>query len=287
MGILFAARPWSFTAAVVPIGFTAVIQGKSLMSPEVLRLLGMGILTQAGANLVNTYWDHKQGVDEAATAGDRGIVDKHVSPSTAVATGFACFAAAAACGLPYLQSMPDFRPIFVAGSALALLYTAPPFCLKYRRLGDIVIFLCFGPLLMQACSVALTGKIDPDLYAYSVPIGLLTEAILWANNARDIESDTRAKVKTVCSAIGFEASQLLYKVMVYLAYGTVAVLAYQRKHPGLALPLITLPLAAKTCAAFEKKGMKDADERSAQLHLPFGALMILGIAVESYVKGKA
>jgi 1,4-dihydroxy-2-naphthoate octaprenyltransferase len=142
---------------------------------------------------------------------------------------------------------------------------------------------------MQACSIALTGKLDPELYSYSVPIGLLTECILWANNARDIESDTRAKVKTVCNALGFTASKQVYQIMVYLAYGAVAFLAWQKKHPGLALPLVTLPLAAKTCAGFKegKDDMKDADERSAQLHLPFGALMIMGVAAERAMKSSA
>merc|ERR1719359_2655112 len=104
---------------------------------------------------------------------------------------------------------------------------------------------------MQACSVALTGKMDASLYPYSVPIGLLTEAILWANNARDIYSDTRAKVKTLCSAIGFAASKKLYHAMVFGAYAVVALLALSKRRPGLALPLLTLPLAGKTCAAFQ------------------------------------
>ena len=52
--MLVRALRRSFTAAAVPIGFTAAIQGQSLLSPDFARLLGLGLFTQAGANFVNS-----------------------------------------------------------------------------------------------------------------------------------------------------------------------------------------------------------------------------------------
>ena len=80
---------------------------------------------------------------------------------------------------PYLiDSDSDIlRKVFGAGIALSFFYTAIPIGLKYRALGDITIFLCFGPLLMQCCSILFTGSTSPSLYMYSIPIGLYTEAI--------------------------------------------------------------------------------------------------------------
>jgi len=281
MGLLTATRPWSFTAGVVPVAFTAVLQDKPLLSAEVLRMLGLGVFTQAGANLVNTFVDFKHGVDTKDDSGDRGIVDGHVSTSTALPVAALCFGAAAACGRKLLSD-PAFFPIYAAGTALSVAYTAPPISLKYRRLGDVCIFVCFGPLLMQASSIAFTGKLDPNLNAYSIPVGLLTECILWANNTRDIESDTKAMVRTMCNLLGYESSRTVYKAMTYLAYLSSVALAVSKKHPGLLAPLLTLPIAVKTCSDFKpgKEQMRSADERAAQLHLPFGLLLILGVLAE-------
>jgi 1,4-dihydroxy-2-naphthoate octaprenyltransferase len=90
--------------------------------------------------------------------------------------------------------------IFSSGILLAFFYTADPIGLKYHALGDITIFLCFGPLLMECTSLLLTGSLYAPLLIYSFPIGLLTEAILHANNARDIKADAAAGGK-ILSAI--------------------------------------------------------------------------------------
>ena len=57
-----ALRPWSFTAAIVPIMVTAAVTGSDLSSISFVRALTMGITVQAGANLTNTYYDYKNKV---------------------------------------------------------------------------------------------------------------------------------------------------------------------------------------------------------------------------------
>jgi 1,4-dihydroxy-2-naphthoate octaprenyltransferase len=61
--------------------------------------------------------------------------------------------------------------IFAVGLFLAFFYTANPIGLKYKALGDITIFLCFGPLLMQCISMMLTGRVNQELFLYTIPIG--------------------------------------------------------------------------------------------------------------------
>ena len=63
---------------------------------------------------------------------------------------------------------------------------------------------------MQCTSILLTGKTDDILYIYSIPIGLLTEGILHANNARDIKADTKIGAYTLASLIGIEYSYIFY-----------------------------------------------------------------------------
>ena len=65
---VIATRPWSFTAAAIPILVTgAVVAPSMILSTNFLRCLVMGITVQAGANLTNTYFDYVNGFDTKVT----------------------------------------------------------------------------------------------------------------------------------------------------------------------------------------------------------------------------
>jgi len=49
----------------------------------------------------------------------------------------------------------------------------------------------------------LTGSVQFKFLPLSIPIALLTEGILHANNSRDIKSDKEAGVTTIPTLIGF------------------------------------------------------------------------------------
>ena len=63
MEYLVATRPWSFTAAVVPILVTTAVLHANFLSVEFAQAMIMGISVQAAANLTNTYFDFVNGVD--------------------------------------------------------------------------------------------------------------------------------------------------------------------------------------------------------------------------------
>jgi len=163
---------------------------------------------------------------------------------------------------------------------LAYFYTAKPVGLKYIALGDITIFLCFGPLLMQATSLVLTGMANTRLNVFSIPLGLLCEGILHANNARDIKEDTAARAVTLAALIGFDLSFLFYVALVVGSYLAVVYIALFL-HYGVLLCLLTLPLAIDLVNKFSQKKMLDLAEDTAKMHLPFGLLMFIGIMISS------
>lgn len=287
--IALATRPWSLTAAAVPVLLTCATQLETLKDLRVLQLLGMGVLCQAGANLLNTYWDYEQGCDkdrDHMKAGDRGILDEVISPSWALVWGYVLIIISGLCTLETLLESRMFQYIFAVGAVLSIMYTQPPFKLKYRALGDIVILVCFGPVIMQACSVVLTGKIDPLQYAYSIPVALMTEGILWAGNTRDIIGDKEAGVRTLQNTLGHKTSKTAYKGLLICAYlGVIALVPVTGRY-GVLLTLITIPIAKGTLDAFTDDNLAGADERNAQLHLPFGLMMVFGVLLEAQIKAE-
>jgi 1,4-dihydroxy-2-naphthoate octaprenyltransferase len=134
---------------------------------------------------------------------------------------------------------------------------------------------------MQACSVVLIGKMDPALYAYAVPVALMTEGILWAGNTRDIDGDKEAGVKTLQGILGHDTSSIAYKGLLLFSYLSVALTVPFTSTYGQLLTFITLPIAKGTVDEFKKDNLGGADERNAQLHLPFGMMMVFGILLEA------
>jgi len=274
---ILASRPWSFTAAAIPVLVTTAVNGSSLSSLQFLRCVVMAISIQAGANLTNTYFDFINAVD-TKLGGERTLVDQKVSSTGVLILSALCYVVGISTVVPVLleRSNEQLGLIFAAGVLLAFFYTANPVGLKYRALGDVTIFVCFGPLLMQCTSILLTGTTRQDLYLYSVPIGCLTEAILHANNSRDIEADARAGATTLATLLGARWSYVVYAGLLFGSYASVLFISYLY-HWGCAAALLTLPLSFDLLKRYTDRKMADLPEETAKMHLPFGILLWLGV----------
>jgi|Dee2metaT_26_FD_contig_31_3239578_length_1031_multi_8_in_0_out_0_1 1,4-dihydroxy-2-naphthoate octaprenyltransferase len=276
---IIATRPWSFTAAAIPILLTAAVTRTPILSLEVLQALAVGIFVQAGANLTNTYYDFINGIDTKDNPADSSIVEGKVSKRAVFFLSYLCYAAGIFLASPVLikTDLNDrMIVIFAVGLILAYFYTAKPVGLKYMALGDITIFLCFGPLLMQFTSLLLTGDINKNIYVYSVPIGLYTEAILHANNARDIKADSKAGATTLATLVGKDLSYVFYQMLFVSAYlGAVAIALWHNW--GVVASLATVPLSANLVSLYKAGKMQELPEETAKAHLPFGITMLLGI----------
>lgn len=276
--VVLAVRPWSLTAAVIPVLVTAAATGSSLLSGECAKVLMMGVAVQCGANLTNTYYDFINGVDGKNT-GERTLVERKLHPNTVLLLSILFFLLGT--GVVFMDLVANVEStklmlVFVLGLVLSYFYTAQPVGLKYIALGDITIFLCFGPLLMQCTSLILTGQTTREVYYLCVPIGLLTEAILHANNTRDIESDRRAGATTVASILGRKSSVLFYKMLIIGAYASVVVIS-AFYHFGCLLTLATLPLGLDLVKRIGSADVQTMDEDTAKVHLPFGLTLLIGI----------
>jgi 1,4-dihydroxy-2-naphthoate octaprenyltransferase len=84
------------------------------------------------------------------------------------------------------------------GVFLGIMYTGF-FKLAYNGLGDLAVFIGFGPLmvygaaLMQNLSIAPTQTIDPIVtLLYSAPVGIFIALVLFINCFQDYNADKAA-----------------------------------------------------------------------------------------------
>lgn len=214
-------RAYSWPASIVPMVVSGVYSYKNgwfnWFDFSLIFVAGLSI--HIAANLLNTYYDYKNGVDDESSD-DIGIVKGLVSPSTAFSLSVFLFLLGAGIGLfiIFKYSLYNLLWICVTGFLLAVLYTANPFSLKYRALGEIVIFLCFGPLIVTGSVMIMAKKFILDSLYLSLPTALLIVNILLANNMRDDSSDSKKGIKTAVDVFGIKTAKNIYLFFLMLSF---------------------------------------------------------------------
>jgi len=176
-------------------------------------------------------------------------------------------------------------PILVLGAiglSLAFFYTAGPVGYKYRALGDVGIFASFGPLLVLGAYFVQTERFDLLPLLFSLPLGLLIDAILHANNFRDVEADRRTGAVTLAQLTGEQGAKIVFYLLILAPYLFVLSLG-AAVSPWVLLPILTVPAALKLLSAVRmasgetRAALAAVPQRTAQLNLLFGALLAVGI----------
>ncbi|MBX3043278.1 MAG: 1,4-dihydroxy-2-naphthoate octaprenyltransferase [Candidatus Kapabacteria bacterium] len=287
-----AARTFSFPASVVPmlvgIMWTLAASTGTVYWELVPVILIAGVLFHAGSNMVNDYFDYKKGVDiDESYGSSRIIVEGLLSPKAVLNGGLLMFAIGFALGmiLVYYHGLPIFV-IGIIGLLGGLLYTGFNVAYKYYALGDIFVFLMFGPMMVLGTNTALTGNLDYNTFFVSIPIGLLTVAILTANNIRDIKHDRQAKVSTMATLLGVKASVGEYYFLIFGAFASVVIMvALGFLTPWTLIVLISIKPAIDNVKFISKADENKPEEimigdvRTAQHNLMFGVLYSIGILI--------
>lgn len=285
-----ATRPFSFTASIIPV-LIATAYAFLTTPNEILWglfpvvLLG-AVLFHIGANLVSDYFDYQFGVDAEDTfGGSRVIIEGLLKPILVLRGGMISFGIGFLLGL-ILVYYRGYEVLLMGlgGLFCGLFYTLTKKGLKYIALGDLAVFISFGPLLVIGSYFSLTGTYDLNTFFISLPIGLLVVAILHANNTRDIFNDNRVRIKTMPMLIGLKASKIVYSFLLLGAYVLTLILIGLKLIDFYALAVfLTLPVATKNIKEFFKATNNDIsplvimDVKTAQLHSQFGILFVIAI----------
>jgi 1,4-dihydroxy-2-naphthoate octaprenyltransferase len=269
--------------------------GESWSSLELLRAVFLGLTVQAASNTGNTYWDFVNGADTSTVGcgADADKVLKHkgvlvegkTDPQSVFIFTMLLYAASAALMADRILASTTILGVYVAGVLLSHFYTANPIRLKYYALGDIAIFIAFGPLLtlctvlLVSPSAAARSEIVAEVWGLTVPCQLICECILHANNSRDIFEDRKNGLTTLATLLGFDNSKRLFVGMILGAYACACTFGWKRGSASMFLVLVTIPLAWDVVSRFcrDANRMADLPKRVAKLHLAFGLCMIAGV----------
>lgn len=242
------SRPRTLPVAVAPVAAgtgAAYALGDGNPAHALLALL-VSLLLQIGVNFANDYSDGIRGTDDARVGPVRLVGQGLATPASVKSAAFACFAAAAVCGLA-LVALSGTWWLLVAG-ALAIVaawkYTGGEHPYGYMGLGEIFVFVFFGLVATLGTTYTQAGSVDLSAVAAAVGIGAIACAILVVNNLRDIPGDTVSGKRTLAVRIGDAATRKLFTGMFAVALVAVVVSAVQ--HPWAIIALIGLAPSARS-----------------------------------------
>lgn len=292
---IIATRPWSFPASTMPalVAISYIFFLKNEMTVDinwlygVLALIGAGIF-QASGNLIGDYFDYKYNVDRKDTFGSsRMLVDGVFKPKSILNFGITFLVIGILLGL-FLSLNTDFNLLWIG--AIGVFGTYFYYKFKFMALGDLLIFIIYGPLIGLGTVFVMTNELDWNLFILEIPIAFLVVNILHANNTRDIRNDGKANIKTQAMLLGIKGSKVQYIVLALGAYLAVALMVtFRMIHPLTLSVFLTLPITLKNIkkmqlAEVDKPVLiKDLDADSAQLVLIFSVLLSLSNIVAAWL----
>ncbi len=207
--------------------------GHFSLLPWVIITLGL-FLAHGTNNLLNDYIDFSRGIDKddyfRTLYGVHPLVQKFWTKRQQFIWFFVSGALAFATGI-YALFYTNFSPViiglFAFGALVLLIYTWP---LKHIALGELAIFLIWGPVLVTSVYLVLSkGVMNDEIWKVAlagVPFGLSVVSINIGKHIDKSSEDRLKRVGTLPVRIGEKPARILniavlgliYLVIIYLVF---------------------------------------------------------------------
>ncbi|MCO6495044.1 MAG: 1,4-dihydroxy-2-naphthoate octaprenyltransferase [Bacteroidetes bacterium] len=189
------------------------------------------LLLQILSNYANDYGDFKKGTDLHAARKDRvlssGALNENKIKLAIILISI--LSLISGIRLLLLAFNENFTKGFLTMLVLGLLailasitYTVGKNAYGYKALGDLFVFIFFGPVAVLGCIylqspnsfISLENNSIIACIAASLSMGFASSAVLTINNIRDIEKDRKSGKITIPVLLGFNKAKLYFYSLV-------------------------------------------------------------------------
>ena len=245
---LLAARPKTLPAAISPVivGSAFVYQYGGFNLTVAVAALLTALLLQIGANLANDVFDFYRGADISERMGPVRVTQAGLlSPKEVLVGMWVSFGIAGFLGLfIFIQAGWIVLVIGLLSIVAAIAYTGGPFPLGYYGLGDITVFIFFGPVAVCGTFYIQAQTLNRPVLIAAIPMGLLITAILVVNNLRDINTDAAVGKKTLAVMLGARGTRYEYLICLLFSFSVpIFMLFMGYASIWVMLVLLALPLS--------------------------------------------
>ena len=262
-----------------------------------LLLLALGLtLAHTGSNLVNDFWDYRNGIDTPdsprAQYGPHPFVgEKNNRREFLLVTGLV-LAVATAIGVYLTITAGLWVLAFALGGAFVLLsYSGGPLPLKYFGMGEIAVFFVWGPLMIGGSYYVMTETLPGWVLLASVPYGLGVTTVLFGKHLDKLGFDSSKGIRTMPIVLGESLARKVTIVLSAGMYVSAGALAVWQEMWALVLVIGALPLLWQMYQFYRSPKPEEAPKgypgwplwfvAIAFIHnRRFGMLFIAGLAIQ-------
>ncbi len=216
-----------------------------------LTLAGV-VSFHASVNVLNDYFDFRSGIDLATTptpfsGGSTILPLKLMAPASVLAMGVFFLVVGVVIGSYFIFQFA-FDPLLVAIVVIAALSIVSYSSVTSKLgIGELVVGLNFGPLLLLGTYYVQTNTISFEPIIVGLPLGILTAGILYMNEFPDTDADKSNGRNHLVARWGKAKAAGRFRMLVVSAYLIPMIGVFAGVvSPVALLLLVTLPKARKT-----------------------------------------
>ncbi len=220
------ARLRTLPLAIAPVAIGAGVAAELQRFNATLSLLALSValFLQIGVNFANDYSDGIRGTDANRVGPLRLTGSKSVRPAAVKYAAFAFFGLAAIAGLAIVLLTQHWW--FLAVGALAIVaawfYTGGKNPYGYAGLGEVAVFIFFGPVAVYGTAFIQIGRYSDFAMLGGIAAGLFAAAVLMVNNIRDLDLDKHVGKRTLAVKLGKRWAKAVYFVMLWAPFAILA-----------------------------------------------------------------
>lgn len=228
---LFAARSVilviSVQAALIA-GLLAAAARQFNWLDALLVLVGLSIAHMV-SNLSNDYFGYRRGDDTPDSPRMRYTVHPVASGVLTLRSLIIGIAILSVTGLAiaayFITVQGWLAAVFVlAGIALLFWYDAAPVPLKNIGLGELAVFIVWGPLMVGGGYAVITGQLSTSVFYISLPYGLGVMSILLGKHIDQREFDLGKGIRTLPVILGTDRARTFNIAVIIGMYLTTGIL---------------------------------------------------------------
>lgn len=280
---LAAIKPPMYSVAIIPIWVgTAVAFAETRMMNGTIfsTFLMSAILIIAWLNLSNDVFDADTGVDKNKA---HSLVNLTGNKSLifGLSNLFLAVGILGIIAITWWQHDFTLIALILLCCALGYTYQGPPFRLGYQGLGEIICFVTFGPMAVEAAYYSQTQTWSINSLAASVIVGIITSIILFCSHFHQIEDDAAVGKLSPIVRLGTKrGSQVLWWVSCSV-YAIAALFVLLGIFPlWTLLVFISLPIALKLCRhvqQYHDQPEKVSNSKFIAIGMHFWSGLLLGL----------
>ncbi|NTV46925.1 MAG: prenyltransferase [Chlorobiales bacterium] len=274
----------------------AINQSFSLLGFLLVMLMGIGL--HAATNVYNDIYDTLQGTDRVNVhrnefSGGSGILVRFPALQGKMfflARISLLIALVATIGLMFVVDRalwPFLWGLYLLSAFFSKFYTAAPFKLASRGIGEVSVWFAFGPMAVLVAAVSQSVGLHPAVLAAMPITGLSTLSILLLGQLIDLPADKETGKLGVAARVGTKFTAYLFVFVQLFLVTNVLVLGLGFLKNGWPVLISLVPYAVMLPSIIRlviqyhdnQNELKKAAGKNVQLHLAFSILLTIGLGI--------